>query len=60
MSGRGVTGNCMNDEKEHAPTVAWLRYWVCGDQGAKKYFYGDDCETCKAPTWNPAQRKNWQ
>jgi hypothetical protein len=39
--------------------VAWIRYWIYNDQGAKKYFYGDDCVMCKAPWTNP-QRKNWQ
>ena len=38
--------------------VAWLRLWVYNDQGARKYFYGDDCVLCKAP-WAMPQRKNW-
>jgi hypothetical protein len=51
-------GTCGSDMQEHAPTVAWLRYWVCGDQGAKKFFFGDDCEQCKSP-WIMPQRKMW-
>jgi hypothetical protein len=43
---------------EHAAMVAWLRMWVYNDQGARKYFYGDDCVLCKAP-WAMPQRKNW-
>jgi hypothetical protein len=43
---------------ERAAMVAWLRLWVYNDQGAKKYFYGDDCVLCKAP-WAMPQRKNW-
>jgi dienelactone hydrolase len=39
--------------------VAWLRYWIYNDQGAKKYFYGDDCVMCASPWTNP-KRKNWQ
>jgi dienelactone hydrolase len=39
--------------------VAWLRYWIYNDQGAKNYFYGDDCVMCRSP-WTAAQRKNWQ
>jgi len=39
--------------------IAWMRYWINGDTGAKSYFYGDDCVMCKAPWTNP-QRKNWQ
>jgi hypothetical protein len=39
--------------------VAWLRYWIYNDQGARDYFYGDDCVMCDDPWTNP-QRKNWQ
>jgi dienelactone hydrolase len=45
--------------EERPAIVAWLRYWLNGDQGAKHYFYGDDCVLCQAPWENP-QRKNWQ
>jgi dienelactone hydrolase len=44
---------------ERPAIVAWMRYWIYRDDGAKKYFYGDDCVLCKAPWENP-QRKNWQ
>lgn len=44
---------------ERAAVIAWLRLWVYNDQGAQKYFYGDDCILCKAP-WTMAQRKNWK
>jgi hypothetical protein len=43
---------------ERAAMVAWLRYWVYGDQGAKAYFFGDGCTLCKDP-WTMPQRKNW-
>jgi hypothetical protein len=39
--------------------IAWIRYWIYNDQGAKHYFYGDDCVMCVSPWTNP-QRKNWQ
>jgi hypothetical protein len=45
---------------ERAAVIAWLRLWVYSDQGAKKYFYGDDCILCKAPWLTPPQRKNWK
>jgi hypothetical protein len=35
--------------KEQAPALAWMRYWACGDENAKKYFFGADCILCKAP-----------
>ncbi|HEX4476217.1 MAG TPA: hypothetical protein VH142_14125 [Polyangiaceae bacterium] len=43
---------------ERAAVFAWLRLWVYADQGAKKYFYGDDCILCTDP-WVMPQRKNW-
>ena len=52
-------GTCGDAAVEQAPAVAWLRYWTCGDQGAKPYFYGDDCTMCKSP-WGMPQRKMWQ
>lgn len=44
---------------ERAPAIAWLRLWVYGDQGARQYFYGNDCIMCRPPWVNP-QRKNWR
>jgi hypothetical protein len=44
-----VLGGCGNADLERAPAIAWLRYWVCGDQAAKRYFFGDDCVLCTAP-----------
>ena len=38
--------------------IAWLRYWIYDDQGARDYFYGDDCVMCSSP-WTNTQRKNW-
>lgn len=35
--------------KERGPAIAWMRYWACGDENAKKYFFGADCTLCKAP-----------
>lgn len=43
--------------QEREPAIAWLRYWVYGDQGARHYFYGDDCVLCTSP-WTDIQRKN--
>jgi len=50
-----------NAGQERAPLVAWLRYWIYGDQGAKPWFFGSDCTLCKSP-WADIQRKNytWQ
>jgi hypothetical protein len=47
--------------EERAPAVAWLRYWVYGDQGARDWFYGANCRLCLSP-WTDIQRKNhtWQ
>jgi hypothetical protein len=51
-------GPCTGAREEQAPIVAWLRYWVSGDQNARSYFYGDDCKLCNSE-WK-VQRKNWQ
>jgi hypothetical protein len=48
-----------NAGDERAPAIAWLRLWVYGDQGARKYFYGSDCILCQSPWVNP-RTKNWQ
>jgi len=45
--------------QERPAIVAWLRYWVYGDAGAKPYFYGDACTLCVTP-WEKPQRKNWK
>lgn len=44
-------------ELEQGPTIGWLRYWGCDDDGARDLFFGTNCETCVSP-WS-AQRKNW-
>jgi hypothetical protein len=44
---------------ERPAIIAWMRYWINGDTGAKKYFWGDSCVCCVSPWENP-QRKNWQ
>ena len=44
--------------KERGPAIAWLRLWACGDEGARAFFYGDDCLLCKTP-WVMPRRKNW-
>jgi hypothetical protein len=50
----------MNGGGEERPAIlAWMRYWIYGDMGARGFFFGNDCTLCKAPWENP-QRKNWQ
>ncbi|MBN1611964.1 MAG: dienelactone hydrolase family protein [Polyangiaceae bacterium] len=44
---------------ERPAIIAWMRYWIYNDTGAKSHFWGDDCVLCKAPWENP-QRKNWE
>ncbi len=45
--------------EERPAILAWMRYWIYNDTGARHYFYGNDCVLCVAPWQNP-QRKNWQ
>ena len=43
--------------QDRAPAIAWLRYWVYGDESAKPWFFGSDCTLCRTP-WVDIQRKN--
>ncbi|WP_437337345.1 hypothetical protein [Sorangium sp. So ce394] len=45
--------------EERPAIVAWMRYWIYNDMGARDHFFGDDCVLCKQPWENP-QRKNWE
>ena len=57
----GYIQQIMNGQQggvERPAIIAWLRYWIYNDQGAKPYFYGADCVMCTSPWTNP-QRKNW-
>jgi dienelactone hydrolase len=54
-----TTVNGVQGGTETPSIIAWIRYWIYNDQGAKNYFYGDDCVMCKSP-WSNTQRKNWQ
>jgi len=44
---------------ERHAIIAWMRYWINGDTGAKKYVWGDTCVCCTSP-WMDPKRKNWQ
>ncbi|MFE6781743.1 acetylxylan esterase [Streptomyces sp. NPDC057680] len=36
-----------------APTTAWLRYWLLGDENARGMFFGPDCGYCAdGDTWS--------
>jgi dienelactone hydrolase len=54
-----TTVNGVQGGNETPAIIAWIRYWIYNDQGAKNYFYGDDCVMCKSP-WSNIQRKNWK
>jgi pimeloyl-ACP methyl ester carboxylesterase len=45
--------------RELAPSIAWLRLWVFNDEGAKKFFYGDDCTLCVMP-WTKQTNAMWK
>jgi hypothetical protein len=51
-------GACQTASEEQAPTIAWLRYWACGDQNAERFFFADDCTLCSVP-WTQPQRKEF-
>jgi hypothetical protein len=37
------------------PAIAWLRYWLYGDQTQRDWFFGDNCRLC---SWADFRRKN--
>ncbi len=37
------------------PAVAWLRYWLYGDESKKAWFFGASCMLC---SWPDVQKKN--
>jgi hypothetical protein len=41
------------------PITAWLRYWVNGDENAKSFFWGADCEMCSSPWITPETNAKW-
>jgi hypothetical protein len=43
-----------------APITAWLRYWVNGDQGAKDFFFGANCQVCTSPWITPETNDLWK
>jgi hypothetical protein len=48
-----------NGGVERPAIIAWMRYWINGDTGARSYFWGTDCVLCKSP-WMDYKTKNWQ
>jgi hypothetical protein len=38
-------------DPEYAPTMAWLRLWLYGDQGGRDYFWGANASLCQSPDW---------
>jgi hypothetical protein len=42
------------------PITAWLRYWVNGDDDAKRFFWGTGCEMCSSPFITPETNAAWK
>lgn len=45
-------------QQDAEPLIAWLRYWLYGDQAQKQWFFGASCKLCVAP-WGMIQKKNY-
>ena len=54
-----VLGELAASGRYVAPLTAWLRYWVNGDQDAKRFFWGADCEMCTSPWITPETNAAW-
>lgn len=55
-----VLGEISTGGRYIAPITAWLRYWVNGDQDAKRFFWGTDCEMCSSPWITPEPNDKWK
>jgi hypothetical protein len=42
------------------PAIAWLRYWIYGDQSQKAWFFGEDCTLCDWPDFRRKNHPEWQ
>jgi hypothetical protein len=43
-----------------APITAWLRFWLNGDQDAKRFFWGAACTMCSTPWVTPETNALWK
>ncbi len=41
------------------PAIAWLRYWIYGDQAQRAWFFGDDCTLCSWPDFRRKNHPEW-
>jgi hypothetical protein len=41
--------------QDFPPAIAWLRYWIYGDQAQKDWFFGASCKLC---SWPDVRKKN--
>jgi hypothetical protein len=55
-----MLGDISPETRYIAPITGWLRYWVNGDQSAKRFFWGADCEMCKSPWITPEPNAKWK
>jgi hypothetical protein len=42
-----------------APITAWLRFFINGDENAKRFFWGAGCEMCSSPWITPETNAKW-
>jgi hypothetical protein len=41
------------------PAIAWLRYWIYGDESQAEWFFGDDCTLCSWPDFRRKNHPDW-
>lgn len=49
-----------NGGMDAEPGIAWLRYWIYGDQSQKDWFFGDNCKLCKWPDFRRKNHPEWK
>lgn len=45
--------------EDAAPAIAWLRYWLYGDQSQRVWFFGEDCMLCGWPDFRRKNHPEW-
>jgi hypothetical protein len=54
--GHGGTYNEDNGGAFGVAAVAWLKWQLLNDSGARTFFVGSDCRLCTDPRWQTASR----
>lgn len=54
-----ISDQLAQGKPEFTLITAWLRYWVNGDDAAKRFFWGSDCTICTDSNWVVTKNAAW-